>query len=144
MNYNEAHNFMLNTFIPEIKNKFIETWGKDVFLHNNTTDKEVYYSTNGSMYGWYIEICNSLLKLPETIKYKSSRDEHDFETTFQSKVWVVEPLGSEQLVYLKGESGTLIARFESDVKIHSGDEIELTVDMEKGHIFNKETEEAIF
>jgi multiple sugar transport system ATP-binding protein len=81
---------------------------------------------------------------PENIKYISNRAEHDSETTFQSKVWVVEPLGSEQLVYLRGESGTLIARFESDVRIHTGDEVELAVDMEKGHIFDKNTEEAIF
>jgi len=80
----------------------------------------------------------------ENIRYISNRNEHDSETTFQSKVWVVEPLGSEQLVYLRGESGTLIARFESDVRIHTGDEVELAVDMKKGHIFDKETEEAIF
>jgi multiple sugar transport system ATP-binding protein len=56
----------------------------------------------------------------------------------------VEPLGSEQLVHLRGESGTLIARFDPKAVIHPGDEIELAVDIDQGHIFNRETDEAVF
>ena len=81
---------------------------------------------------------------PEDINVLDASSDPKHENTFQSKVWVVEPLGSEQLVYLRGESGTLIARFDPQVVARPGDEIELSVDMEKGHIFDKETEEAIF
>jgi multiple sugar transport system ATP-binding protein len=57
---------------------------------------------------------------------------------------VVEPVGSDQLVYLRGESGTLIARFDPQVAMNTGKEVELTVDIDNGHIFDKETDQAIF
>jgi multiple sugar transport system ATP-binding protein len=81
---------------------------------------------------------------PENIKTISDATGRSSENCFHSTVWVVEPVGSEQLVYLRGESGTLIARFDPQVPMRIREEVELTVDIANGHIFDKETEQAIF
>jgi len=81
---------------------------------------------------------------PENIKTIPDTTGRSSENCFHSTVWVVEPVGSEQLVYLRGESGTLIARFDPQVPMRIGEEVELTVDIDNGHIFDKETEQAIF
>ena len=81
---------------------------------------------------------------PENIKTIPDSTHHNSENCFRSTVWVVEPVGSEQLVHLRGESGTLIARFDPQVSMRIGENVELSVDIANGHIFDKETEEAIF
>ena len=81
---------------------------------------------------------------PENIKTTSDSTGQSSENCFYSTVWVVEPVGSEQLVYLRGESGTLIARFDPQVCMRIGEQVELTVDIDNGHIFDKETEQAVF
>jgi len=81
---------------------------------------------------------------PEHIKYFTAAEENGSENTFHATVWVVEPLGSEQLVYLKDESGTLISRFDPQVVVRTGDTVELFADIDSGHIFDKETGQAVF
>ena len=81
---------------------------------------------------------------PENIKTIPEAVRHNSENCFKSMVWVVEPVGSEQLVYLRSESGTLIARFDPQVEMRIGENVELTVDIDKGHIFDKQTEKAVF
>jgi multiple sugar transport system ATP-binding protein len=81
---------------------------------------------------------------PEHINNVTASIEKNIENTFKSTVWVVEPVGSEQLVYLRGESGTLIARFDPQVVVRPGDNIEFSVDIDSGHIFEKETGQAVF
>jgi multiple sugar transport system ATP-binding protein len=81
---------------------------------------------------------------PEHINDVTASIERNMENRFKSTVWVVEPVGSEQLVYLRGESGTLIARFDPQVVVRPGDNIELSVDIDSGHIFNKVTGQAVF
>jgi multiple sugar transport system ATP-binding protein len=81
---------------------------------------------------------------PENIKTIPDPAGPDSGNRFHSTVWVVEPVGSEQLVYLRGESGTLIARFDPQVSMRIGDKVELAVDIDNGHIFDKHTEQAIF
>lgn len=78
MNYVEVHDFLNNNFYPLISDKFKEIYGENVFLHNLTTDKETYNSTNGSMYKYYMYIVNNLAELPETPKYKKRDDNYDY------------------------------------------------------------------
>lgn len=62
----------------------------------------------------------------------------------QAEVDVVEPLGSEQLVYIKVGNGiTLLAKLEPSVEIKPGDKIVLNVDMQKAHYFSGTNEKAI-
>jgi len=81
---------------------------------------------------------------PENIKTIADDAGQNVANTFKSIVWVVEPVGSEKLVYLRGESGTLVARFDPQVDMRVGANVELTVDIDKGHIFDKQTEKAVF
>jgi multiple sugar transport system ATP-binding protein len=81
---------------------------------------------------------------PENIKAIPDSVGQSSENCFHSTVWVVEPVGSEQLVYLRGESGTLIARFDPQVSMRIGEKVELMVDIDNGHIFDRKTEQAIF
>jgi len=72
----------------------------------------------------------------------------DFEVeednSFKADVEVVEPMGSEIYLYLAEDGHSLIARVEAESKAEVGDTINLGVDLRKIHIFDAETEEAIF
>jgi len=73
---------------------------------------------------------------------------HDFEVkednSFEADVEVVEPMGSEIYLYLAEEGHSLIARVEAESTAEVGDTISLGVDLRKIHLFDAETEEAIF
>ncbi len=68
MHYREAQGFILNEFLPLISKRFEERW-PDTFTKCQTHDKEVYETSNGSMYSYYNAIVNSIMSLPETPKY---------------------------------------------------------------------------
>lgn len=65
MTYDEAREFVENTFAPEIRNVFLEIW-PDIFVRSRTLDKQIYDKSNGHMYEWYFMILNKLQNLPET------------------------------------------------------------------------------
>lgn len=81
---------------------------------------------------------------PENISHLPDVFEPNPANTFKAPVWVVEPLGSEKLVYLKTAAGNLITRFKPQSDVKPEDIVEMNVDMGKCHIFNKETGEAVF
>jgi len=59
-------------------------------------------------------------------------------------VELVETLGSEQLIHMRGpDSSNLIARIESQSHLRSGEIAELAVDMSRLHVFDRETETAL-
>jgi multiple sugar transport system ATP-binding protein len=60
------------------------------------------------------------------------------------KVEVIEILGSDQYLYGKVGSDDLIARVDPQLKVTVGDRVRLGVDAERLHIFDIETEKAIF
>ena len=53
-------------------------------------------------------------------------------------VEVVEPMGSETLVYLKNASGAFVAKVDAQKSYKVGDSLTLPVLMEKAHIFSKQ------
>lgn len=63
--------------------------------------------------------------------------------TAVSTVEVVEPMGSEVLLYMNTGKNTLIARMEPQSEAKVNQEIELVFNMEKVHLFEKETLERI-
>jgi multiple sugar transport system ATP-binding protein len=73
---------------------------------------------------------------------------HEFEViddnSFDANVEVVEPMGAEIYLYLAINDHTMIARVEVETKAKVGDNIKLGVDTKKLHVFDAETEEAIF
>ncbi|MDI3548004.1 MAG: multiple sugar transport system ATP-binding protein [Halanaerobiales bacterium] len=73
---------------------------------------------------------------------------HEFDITednsFTASVEVVEPMGSEIYLYLTIDDHSMIARVDVETKAKVGDNIKLGVDTRKMHVFDPETEEAIF
>ena len=63
--------------------------------------------------------------------------------TAVSRVEVVEPMGSEVLLYLNTGKNTLIARVEPQSEAKVNQEIELVFNMEKIHLFDKDTLERL-
>ncbi len=73
---------------------------------------------------------------------------HDFEVaednSFTANVEVVEPMGSEIYLYLGFGQHSMIARVEAESSAKVGDKVELGVDSRKMHLFDADTEKAIF
>ncbi|WP_054951259.1 ABC transporter ATP-binding protein [Numidum massiliense] len=67
------------------------------------------------------------------------------ESVLKTKVEVSENMGSEMYLYLSGLGDDMfIARVDARANVGMGDEVKLAFDMNKCHIFDKETEEAVF
>lgn len=63
----------------------------------------------------------------------------DFKVTCD----VYELLGAEVFLYFELGKSAVTARVESDTRVRPGDELTVSFDIDKIHIFDKETEEAI-
>ena len=59
------------------------------------------------------------------------------------KVDVTELMGNETLLYLLNGKNTFIARVDPRSKKRIGDEMQVIFDMDKFHIFDASTEEAV-
>ena len=63
--------------------------------------------------------------------------------TINANVDLDEMMGSETLLYLAYGDDKLIAKVPSPCPAHTGDDIEMIVNLERLHVFDKETEQAI-
>ncbi|MBF8438192.1 sn-glycerol-3-phosphate ABC transporter ATP-binding protein UgpC [Halanaerobiaceae bacterium Z-7014] len=66
------------------------------------------------------------------------------ENTIHAEVEVVEPMGSEIYLYLAHNDHSFIGRVDAESTADVGDNIKIGVDRSKMHVFDKETEKAIF
>lgn len=67
------------------------------------------------------------------------------DSVLTTKVEVAENMGSEMYLYLSGLGDDMfVARVDARSDVSMGDEVKLAFDMNKCHIFDKETEEAVF
>ncbi len=64
-------------------------------------------------------------------------------TSIKATADVIEPMGSEIYIYFKTAHTGFTGRFDPRIKIKSGDTIEIILDMEHVHFFDKETEKKI-
>lgn len=76
-------------------------------------------------------------KLPGLVKPENGN-------TISVDVDVIEPLGSELEIYLKSGETSLIAMVDSSSAAVMGQSMQITIDMVKSHLFDKETERALF
>ncbi len=60
-----------------------------------------------------------------------------------ARVDVVEPMGAELVVYLKSASSTFISRFDSHAQVTDGQELKLRFNLDKCHVFDRESENVI-
>jgi len=82
------------------------------------------------------------------IRPEDVHDEPDFlakaeGTKTTAKVEVTELMGAETYLYLNCEGNAITARVEPTSVAKSGDEITIAFDMNKMHLFDKETEKTI-
>ena len=66
------------------------------------------------------------------------------DTAIELKVEVLEVLGADQYLYGKIGSDDLIARVDPALKVSIGDRVRLAVNMKRLHLFDAETEKAVF
>ena len=64
--------------------------------------------------------------------------------TITADVDVVEPLGSNVEMYLKAGEHALVAEIDSATTAKTGDRISVIFDMDESHLFDKDTEQAIY
>jgi len=63
--------------------------------------------------------------------------------TITAKVDVLEPLGPEYVAYLGVGSHNMIATIDTGTKIKEGQNADFVIDVDRIHIFDNETEQAI-
>jgi multiple sugar transport system ATP-binding protein len=80
---------------------------------------------------------------PEDIADTSYASYAKPENTISAKVEVVEPMGSELYVYLTTGKTPFIARVEPHLKVDVGQVQSLALNMDKTHLFDKQTEKTI-
>ncbi len=80
---------------------------------------------------------------PEDIHDKLFIPEAPKEATLSATIEVIEPMGSETILYLNTGKTPFTAEVSSKEKAEVNQEIELVFDMSKAHFFDNETEKAI-
>ena len=81
---------------------------------------------------------------PEDIYDEPDMLEELKDSIITAKVDVTELMGAEIYLYLDIEGTQITARVKPTSKSSIGDEIKIALDMNKMHLFDKETEQAIF
>ncbi|MDH7481463.1 MAG: sn-glycerol-3-phosphate ABC transporter ATP-binding protein UgpC [Armatimonadota bacterium] len=66
------------------------------------------------------------------------------ENTIKALVDVIEPMGPVCTMYLTTGNHNLVATIDADTKAKEATEMEIVFDMEKSHLFDPETEAAIY
>jgi multiple sugar transport system ATP-binding protein len=64
--------------------------------------------------------------------------------TAQALVEVIEPMGADSVLYLKLGEIQLVASVDSGTRAREQEPLDFCFDMEKSHLFDKETEKTIF
>ncbi len=77
---------------------------------------------------------------PEHLANSAADEMH---VPLNSTVDIAEPMGSESLVYLQAGSGNMIARIPGEHIFRHGDAANVFLNLNKAHLFDAETEQAI-
>ncbi|MFN8522650.1 MAG: sn-glycerol-3-phosphate ABC transporter ATP-binding protein UgpC [Chloroflexota bacterium] len=80
---------------------------------------------------------------PEDIHHTSERPNAPASQRASVEVEVVEPLGSEQFVYLRAGSAEFTARMPARATVTPGEKLDVVFDTDKMHVFDKQTEQAL-
>jgi multiple sugar transport system ATP-binding protein len=127
-------NFLDCTLVKENGNVYAQTKGIKLRLPQDKAKRVEPYIGKQAIFGMRPEHIFS----PETEKVALP------ESTFQADVWVVEPLGSAKLLHVRNEDETIVCQVDPRVQMSMGDKVELGVNLELAHIFDRETEKAVF
>ncbi len=79
---------------------------------------------------------------PEHIYLK---EENEVPThKYKGSIYFIEALRSDTVLHIDTSFGKIVAKIPGDVELKEGENVEFYIDLEKIHLFDKETEEAIF
>lgn len=67
----------------------------------------------------------------------------DYDNTIEAEIKVYELLGAEIFLYFDVEGKQMIARVNPNTALAKGDVAKFALDMNKAHLFDKETEQVI-
>jgi multiple sugar transport system ATP-binding protein len=80
---------------------------------------------------------------PEDIFDRAQQPNAPTESTMRVQVNVVEPMGSEQFVYLLTGESEFVARMDARSPVKAGQQMDVLLDMSHMHTFDRQTQEAI-
>src|SRR5687768_7625995 len=80
---------------------------------------------------------------PEDIFDRNTQPNAPAESTMKVQVNVVEPMGSEQFVYLLTGESEFVARMDARSPVKAGQQMDVLLDMSHMHTFDRQTQEAI-
>ena len=81
---------------------------------------------------------------PEDFHNEGAYIKESPNTTFTAQVDVAELMGAEIMLYSTFAGQDFVARIDAKNIIQAGDNIELALDMNKAHFFDKGSEQRIF
>jgi ABC-type sugar transport system ATPase subunit len=132
--YNNPKNIFVGGFIGSPKMNFISS--KILSSSNNLTEVDLFGS--------------SKISIPKTLSNASDGDkvqlgirpEHllinqDGDANWESKVFVVEKLGSGTFLYLEKDDEPLVVETEGDTNIQVGDTVKIGFTASRCHLFDK-------
>jgi multiple sugar transport system ATP-binding protein len=80
---------------------------------------------------------------PEDIFDRATQPNAPGESALQAQVNVVEPMGSEQFVYLQTGENEFVARMDARSPVKAGQQMDVLLDLSHMHAFDRQTQEAL-
>lgn len=145
--YNNPVNKFVAGFIGSPPMNFIsckvEGSGSDIFLNEGNVKIKVLPEMAKALES-YINQPVTLGIRPEDIYDKTFYNQAAPESTIKVTVEVVEPMGSETLLYTTTGKNQLTARMDANSELEVNQDVELVFDMDKAHVFNNQDDELIY
>ena len=130
--YNEPENLIVGGFIGSPKMNFINT----KVISSNSSSTEVEISGQGKI---IVPKTSDKVSPGDSVKI-GIRPEHILintaEKCWESKVFVIEKLGSSTFLYLEKEGEPLVVQTDGASKVNVGDNLSLSFDLNKCHLFD--------
>jgi multiple sugar transport system ATP-binding protein len=145
--YHKPNNIFVAGFIGTpamnfINVKCIKENGK-FYVHNDTFKLEIPEKFTSKVEN-YVDKDVVFGIRPEDIYDKNFRNDATEANTTLSKVEVAEPLGAETLLHLTIVGHSLTAKVSPKTVTEDDQDFEVVIDLNAMHLFDKETEQAIF
>ena len=145
--YNKPGNLFVAGFIGSPQMNFMDAVvkisGNDVTLKIGNSEMAVPESKKQALIDGNYNGKTVILGIrPEDI-YETGTLNAPIGLTIDTKIKFYELLGAEVYLYFDMEGSQMTARVNSNTKLNSGDSAKFTLDMDKIHLFDKETEITI-
>jgi len=128
-------NFIEVEVVKQGSDYFVKSGAFTVAVKKDAYDKVKDYEGKKAIFGFRPE---------DLIDENIVRESEKRGTLIKAKVEVIEPLGSEIFLYLSAGKDNMVVRVPSHYKTELGKEVGFVVDLEKTHLFDIETEQAIY